>query len=225
MAEVVRSQGQAKGARTERGSLNQERIVLAALRLIDERGLGALSMRRLGAELGVEAMSLYNHLPGKEAILDGVRALLLEEAVAAEAPSATGSDWRDALVHTARALRRLWRVHPRAFPLFSGGVERAYMVGRELSESSLARLTGAGFGPRDAIAAYRSVVRYALGFCLVDGAGQGQPHALSEEEQRSLAQGSPLLAQLIEEIAADSGEVLFERGLAALLDGLGAGRA
>jgi AcrR family transcriptional regulator len=222
VAEVIRSADQVRAVRAERGSLSQERIVRAALALIDERGLGALSMRRLGARLGVEAMSLYNHLPSKEAILDGVRALLLEEAVAAGAPSATGSDWRDALIDTARALRRLWRAHPRAFPLFSGGVERAYVVARELSEQTLARLTAAGFSAREAIFAYRSVARYALGFCLVDAAGQEQPHALTEEEQGSL-QGSPLLAQLIDEIAADSGDALFERGLTALLDGLAAG--
>jgi AcrR family transcriptional regulator len=57
---------------TKRRSLDRRRILVTALRLVDREGLEALSMRKLGAELRVEAMSLYNHVPNKSALLDGM---------------------------------------------------------------------------------------------------------------------------------------------------------
>ena len=65
--------------RAARGSLSRARILETALVLADEIGLEALSMRRLGAELGVEAMSLYNHVPSKAALLDGMVEVILDE--------------------------------------------------------------------------------------------------------------------------------------------------
>src|SRR5690606_21759304 len=65
--------------RVERRPLTRRRIVEAALAIVDERGLPDLTMRRLGARLGVEAMSIYKHLPSKEAVIEGVRELLLDE--------------------------------------------------------------------------------------------------------------------------------------------------
>ena len=72
--------GQAKGSSPKRGgrpragqeALSRGRILDAALRLVDEEGMGALSMRRLGAELAVNPMSIYHHLPGKGAVISGL---------------------------------------------------------------------------------------------------------------------------------------------------------
>jgi TetR/AcrR family transcriptional regulator, tetracycline repressor protein len=99
-----------------RTPLTRERIVRAALALVDEAGLGALTMRRLGAELGVEAMSLYKHVAGKEAILDGIRELLIAE-FAATLPPGPATGWRDDLARFARAYRSVGRAHPEAFAL------------------------------------------------------------------------------------------------------------
>ena len=63
---------------TERAPLNRALIAETALSLIDERGLDQLSMRKLGAELGVEAMSLYNHVDNKDDLLDAVADRLYE---------------------------------------------------------------------------------------------------------------------------------------------------
>jgi AcrR family transcriptional regulator len=68
-----------------RRPLNRRLVLETALRLVDERGRGALSMRALGAALGVEAMSLYAHVPSKAALLDGLVDVMLEE-LAGEAP-------------------------------------------------------------------------------------------------------------------------------------------
>src|ERR687897_3600398 len=63
----------------KRQPLSRRRILEAAVRFVDREGLEALSMRKLGSELGVEAMSLYNHVPNKDALLDGMVEVLLGE--------------------------------------------------------------------------------------------------------------------------------------------------
>ena len=83
-----------------RTTLSRERIAAAAVALIDGEGLDALSMRRLGAELGVEAMSLYRHFPSKAALLEAVVARLLAEL---PVPAPTAARWQDAFRALARA--------------------------------------------------------------------------------------------------------------------------
>ena len=81
-------------------------IVRTAIAVADEEGLSALSMRRLGAELGVEAMALYHHIPSKDALLD----LMVEElAVATPIPELDETNWQDGL----RTYTCSWIVSPR----------------------------------------------------------------------------------------------------------------
>src|SRR4029450_10973562 len=75
----ARAKGDPVGARTRRTPLSRDRLLAAAGGLADSDGLQAVTMRRLAADLGVEAMSLYHHLPGKDGLLDG-----LVETVVAE---------------------------------------------------------------------------------------------------------------------------------------------
>lgn len=78
--------------------LNAERVVAAAMALADAEGLSALTMRRLAASLGVEPMSLYHHVPGKDRLLDGLtEALLAELSAAVAAQVRADDDWRTAL--------------------------------------------------------------------------------------------------------------------------------
>jgi uncharacterized membrane protein len=79
---------------------------------IDDEGLTALTMRRLGAELGVEAMSLYRH-PGKEALLDGIVELIVLEI---DVPVDADGDWEDAARFVARSFRLTRRASRRATP-------------------------------------------------------------------------------------------------------------
>jgi TetR/AcrR family tetracycline transcriptional repressor len=81
-----------RGAPASRERLTKPRIVDAALRIMDEEGLDAVSMRRVARELGVEAMSLYNHVQSKEEILDGICERVMSEF---DYPSPSG-DWRTA---------------------------------------------------------------------------------------------------------------------------------
>lgn len=96
-----------------RDALTHDRVLQAALTLADSEGLEALSMRRLGTELGVEAMSLYRHVPNKEALLDAMVDAIVHDWIDDE--SAPAADWRGriaAIMHRAHAtlLARPWAV-------------------------------------------------------------------------------------------------------------------
>lgn len=203
-----------------RAPLSRERIVTAALRLIDEGGLEALTMRRLGAELGVEAMSLYKHVPGKEAILDGVRGRLLAEFAAGLDRAGDDGDWREHLRRFAHGYRALGRAHPDAVTLLAHGVERAYVAGSAVAEATLARLIAAGFARGDAIMAARTVVRYVLGFGLVDRAAEDAPATLTGDELAALSRARPLVGALMRSLSSGAEDALFDFGLETLLAGL-----
>jgi len=99
----------------ERSPLSRERIADTALRLIGERGLEQLSMRKLGAELGVEAMSLYNHVTNKDDLLDAVADLLYGKVLAEY--GVPSGDWRAKARHLAASYVSVATTHREAFPL------------------------------------------------------------------------------------------------------------
>lgn len=99
-------------ARAVRALLSRERVLAAATRLADDEGLPAVTMRRLATEVGVEAMSLYHHVPGKEGLLDGLAEAVLGEITAAvEARVTPDDDWRTALRHRCLAAREVMVRH------------------------------------------------------------------------------------------------------------------
>src|SRR4051812_32385650 len=102
-------------------TLTRERVCAEALALVDEEGLEALSMRRLGARLGVEAMSLYRHVRDKADLLDALHAAVLG-GLQAELHK---GDWRELLNNLARALRKALLSHPHVVPLFATRPVRA----------------------------------------------------------------------------------------------------
>src|SRR5678816_2585028 len=101
-------------SRVRRKPLSRERVLRAAIELADADGIEALSMRKLARELGVEAMSLYNHVANKDAILDGI-----VEVVAAEAEfPADETEWKSAIRQSAIATRDMFVRHPWASGLW-----------------------------------------------------------------------------------------------------------
>ncbi|MFQ6398234.1 TetR/AcrR family transcriptional regulator [Nocardia sp. KC 131] len=91
-----------------RPPLSSGRVLEAAIRVADRGGVEAITMRRVAQELGVEAMSLYHHVPNKDAILDGVVDVVF---AAIELPSADGADWRDVLRARACSARTVLSSH------------------------------------------------------------------------------------------------------------------
>ena len=101
------------GAAHRRSALTREKVLATALRLIDEDGVEALSMRRLGKALGRDPMRLYRFAASKDELLDGVVELVLGELAMPNA----GDGWEDALRHTAHAFRGIALAHPHVVPL------------------------------------------------------------------------------------------------------------
>lgn len=95
--------------------ISKDAVLHAALKLIDSEGLPALSMRKLGRALNVEAMSLYRYVPSKEAVLDGVHQTVLEEI---EPPPLSGN-WIEDVKALSLAFRSALSKHPKALPLFA----------------------------------------------------------------------------------------------------------
>lgn len=143
-----------------RTPLDRQRVLTAALALVDAEGLDALSMRRLGAELGVEAMSLYKHVANKDALLDGIIERLWSEVGAAQPDH---PDWASRLRSFARAVRAMMHRHPQAASLlFSRCVLPSPLLG---SYATLVdALREAGFDEPTAGRTVRSLCSYAMGY-------------------------------------------------------------
>ena len=144
-----------------RTPLSRERVLEAALRYVDEHGLEALSLHKLGAELGVKAMSLYNHVDGKDGLLDGLVELLWREMASVD----DSRDWRLRLRDLARGVRETVVRHPSAAPLLM--IRPVLPVGAlRIAKGHLDKLQEAGFSRRRAVEVLRAVLAYAFGSAL-----------------------------------------------------------
>jgi AcrR family transcriptional regulator len=152
------------GPGAPRQRLTREKVLAAALEFVDANGLAALSMHKLGAELGVQGMSLYSHVASKGALLDGIVEAMTREA---QMPPAGAADWRDALRQLAGDIRGIILRHPAAAPLL---VSRPVMPTRRLEQidAYVRLLMRAGFAEDRAMDVLRTVVVYAHGYALVE---------------------------------------------------------
>jgi AcrR family transcriptional regulator len=138
--------------------------VRAALELIEERGIDALTMRALGRRLGVEGMSLYTYVTDKDELLDRVAAEVLERL---ELPPARG-DWEVRIRRAVSSWAEMKRRYPRAFPLVYRSHLPTDKVGRT-TEYLLDALRTGGFDESGTGLAYQTLV------CFLDGALLGWP--------------------------------------------------
>jgi AcrR family transcriptional regulator len=221
--------------RTTRAPLSRERVLSAALALADAEGIRALTMRRLATDLGVEAMSLYYHLPGKDGLLDGlVESVVAELAMAAERVERTpsGPDWRRALRRRFLAAREVMLRHPWAPGLMSSratippGLYGYY-------DGIVATLIRGGFSYHIAHRAMHAFGSLALGFAQEvfspASAGGSLDTEATEAELANMAEALPhLMAMAAAESHAAGDPTLgwcdsqleFEFTLDLLLDGL-----
>jgi AcrR family transcriptional regulator len=145
---------------TKRKPLNRERILSAALELVDAEGIEALSMRKLGQSLGYEAMSLYNHVANKDDLLDGILDLVLTEMEPTD-PDGGLPAIRASAVSTHEALKR----HPwAAGMLLSAGHVRPARI--RAMDSLLGALRKAGFSAETTYHAYHVLDAHIIGFSL-----------------------------------------------------------
>lgn len=192
-----------------RPSLTRERVIETALGLIDEKGLEACTMRAVANVLGVEAMSLYWHVDGKDGLLDGVVELVLAEF---EALVPSEDEWRARLEAIASVFRQVIMRHRNVVPLLSSRRTSAYAAAGQMTDRTITLLESAGFDRRTAINAARTVSRYVVGFTLAEtktDSGRPLPEPVSAA-----------VAELLDTVAHDSPDELFTFGLETLMDGL-----
>lgn len=206
-----------------RPPLTPERIVDGAARVADAAGLHGVSMRSVGRELGVEAMSLYHHVANKEALLDA----LADWVFARIRTPVSGADWRQQMHVRAHSAREVLAAHPWGLGLIeSRRSPGPATLGHH--DAVLGCLRSAGFSVALAGHAFSVLDAYVYGFVLTEVNLPFDEANGAEEfiEQLDLARSHyPHLAEMIETqvIGHDySYGQEFEDGLALILDGLAA---
>jgi AcrR family transcriptional regulator len=162
--------------RPTRPALSRDYILRTALALIDRDGVEALSMRKLGAEMGVDPMAIYHYLPSKAAVLDGVVEILWSEVQ----PMTSEPDvpWTEQALTAMRAFRATLRAHPRAVTI--AGTHPAVTPGMlQLLDRSLGWLTAAGLAPAEALDLINCLALFTMGQVLAEVGepvgGEGTP--------------------------------------------------
>ncbi|MFG2873719.1 TetR/AcrR family transcriptional regulator [Streptomyces sp. NPDC048337] len=221
---------------TPRSRLSRQRVLEAALRVVDDEGLEGLSMRRVAGELGVETMALYRYTPSKDDLLDGLVEHLfieLEETLDGAAPAVSvvreevALPWREALLGIARAMYRVALAHPHVIPLvavrpFTVPLARRPPAVLRAHERVLALLHAAGLDEETTLKMYRAFISWVLGYVVielrevVDNPDEPDP-AFRLGLHRLPVKDFPLLRSLGPALAVRGGEEQLAAGLDALL--------
>jgi AcrR family transcriptional regulator len=213
----------ARRTRHTRPALTRERVLRAAVKLADREGIEALSMRRLGQEVGVEAMSLYNHVRNKDDILNGMVDVVFSEI---DLPS-IDAHWSEAMRQRAISARQALLRHPWAIGLMESRVQPGPATLRH-HDSVLRSLRTAGFSTEMAAHAYSVLDSYIYGFTLNELSLPFDDSAQVEEVAGNILQANPAgeypyLAEMAIEVAMKPGYDYgneFEFGLNLILEGL-----
>lgn len=204
---------------SKREKLSGERIVSAAMSMIDAEGEKAFSMRKLASALKVDPMAIYHHHANKGALIHAVMQAMMGDF---EAPAPTG-DWRRDLGALCRALLALARRHPGAFRIYET-YELWVSNEHRVQEAFHATLLSAGFSKREVVRAARLLITYTEVFAVDEISGWLAPEDRTRLED-SLAQGAyPVTTSLVDEIITPDIEADFAFGLEVLLNGLAATR-
>jgi TetR/AcrR family transcriptional regulator, tetracycline repressor protein len=210
-----------------RPGLTRQKVIVAALRLVDRDGLDGLTMRALGRELGVDPMAVYYHVPNKAALLDG-----LAEAVWSEMdlPDTNGQPWQVALEQIARAMRDTLRRHPHTLPVLATRPNTS-APGLRVTDRTLGVLLSAGFPPAEALEFVNAAGEFLMGHALseagaplvADTEAAGADDAiLAAVDSAAAAEQFPHLVRTLAQVdlRTVSMDRIFEAGLAALRRGL-----
>jgi len=226
-----------KGAsRPPAPKLSRDLIVETALAQIDRTGAQGLSMRSLAQEIGVEAMSLYRYVHGKEDLLEGVVALLMSD-LTSSLDDELSEHWQGFLQTVAHEVRRIATDHPKAFPLVATRHPAAPWLrpplrSVEVVNTFLSSLIDHGFSDAQAVGAYRSFSSFLLGHLLLESAIRGaetgpveepldEGNAAIPEKDGSLAlDDASEISRLRTLLSEDRSEEEFEVSLEVLLDRL-----
>lgn len=195
--------------------------------MIDRDGLRGLTMRKLGSYLGVEGMALYRYVPGRDALLDGVVEVVIDELYGDPDVLLSSTDWVDYLRRLAHGIRRIALAHPQLFPLIATRPPAAPWVRPPLRslkwmESFLQNFRDTGFSPRASVAAYQAFSSFLLGQLLLEVSAQGAD--IGPVDDPSLTppragdlDGYPLLQELKPLLSENRSAEVFESSLELLI--------
>ena len=208
-----------------RAQLSPDRVLRAAVTRADQDGISSLSMRKLGEALGVEAMSLYNHVASKNDLLDGMIDIVFGEI---DLPSG-GGDWKAAMRQRAISARQVLRRHPWAIGLMESRTSPGPATLRH-HDAVLGCLRRAGFSIELTAHAYALLDSYVYGFALQEASlpfGSGEEAAqVAHQISAQFASGQyPYLTEMATEHVLRPGYDFgdeFVIGLDLILDGLAA---
>jgi AcrR family transcriptional regulator len=212
---------------SRRGGLTHEQVLLAALAIVDEHGVDALTMRRLGQALDRNAMAIYRHAADKDALLDAVVELVAEKLVVPREP---GNDWGQALSLTAHAFRQVALQHPNVVPLLITRLQSSPLAQRPLGtlrplEDLVDLFVTAGFDLHGALHA----ARLFTGFLYAHLQNELQERIHDPDETEDLLRLGlhrlpitqfPRLRSLAPVLAHYDGAAELDEGLAIVLAGL-----
>ena len=219
--------GRTTTAPKTRTPLTRERIVAAALQVMDAEGLDALSMRRVAREVGVEAMSLYNHVEDKDDLLQGICDRVMADF---DFPEETG-DWAEQCRAGARSWRRLLQAHPDIMRLFAEthGPAPTSLDSLRPMEYAMRVLRAGGLSDKDTVQAFHVFGGFIQGFVMMEGGTLGVPQRPLRVQGRGLPEGDRLDAARrrlpdasgrAPYFASCSADDQFEFGLDLLIEGL-----
>ena len=202
----------------ERERLTRDRVIDAAVAVMDAEGLDAVSMRRVAREVGVEAMSLYNHVHDKDDLLQGVCERIMSSF---EFPEGEGS-WVDRAKAGARSWRRLLQAHPDLVRLFAETHGPAPSSPESLrpTEYALTLFREAGLSDRDTVQAFHAFGGYIQGFVMMEAGSikdRHEEHFLGAEIP---LEDFPTLAAVSRHWAECDPDEQFEFGLDLMIRGL-----
>ena len=215
----------ATGKPDSRAPLSRERVFEAAVAYADEHGIEELSMRKLGQDLGVEAMSLYYHVSNKDEILDG----MVGHVVAQIEIQPVDDDWKAGMRRQIMAARQVMARHPWAIGVLETRKTMSPSIMRYFDTVS-GLLRQAGFSVDLMHHAMHALGSRVLGFSqeLFDDSGDDQP-PMDDAVVRHLQEGYPNIAAIVEEIQHQEATIVgsgcdddieFRFALDILLDGL-----
>lgn len=170
-----------------RQRLSRASVVTEAIDFVDENGLPALTMRRLGRRLGVEAMSLYRYVNGREDLLEAMVDDLVGRLRRGKSVDLPNDTWQAYVVWLAHAVRAMAVEHPHLFPLVatrhpSAPWLRPPLRSLEVVEEFLATMTDRGFSPERAVRAYQMFTTFLLGHLLLESTHRSTSPTMAEEQ-------------------------------------------
>jgi AcrR family transcriptional regulator len=206
--------------------LNREQVLHGAMRLLDDVGLDALTLRKIASELGVQPPALYWHFKSKQDLIDEMATTLLTDHTHPVPPDAT---WDDFARTYGEGLRQMLLTHRDGAKMFAG----TYLTDTSVytqQEAALRLLTRAGFSLEDAGQVYWTIYSYTIGFVIEEQAVY--PHRGHRDERYDIDRRTERMAEQDVPLAAAAGPALFDdfdrryrRGLQAIVTGVAGWRS